>query len=62
MVRSSNTRGTPISCALLGATLIKQQKAGDAEEPLKLAARLVPNHAAAHEGLAEVVYPAEPSA
>jgi tetratricopeptide (TPR) repeat protein len=39
---------------LLGATLIKQQKAGDAEEPLKLAARLIPNFAAAHEGLAEV--------
>lgn len=38
---------------LLGATLIKQQKASDAEQPLKLAVSLIPDYAAAHEGLAE---------
>lgn len=39
---------------LLGATLIKQQKSADAEEPLKLAVRLIPSNAMAQEGLAEV--------
>lgn len=44
----------PNLLCLLGASLIRQRKAGEAEKPLSRAVKLFPSDPRAHEGLAEV--------